>query len=62
MIFEISAGELSEFCFPQGSLGMMPSVERMHEGTRAHNKLQNAYKEDESIKYSREVPLEYTVE
>ena len=62
MIFEISAGELSEFCFPQGSLGMMPSVERMHEGTRAHTKLQNAYKEDESIKYSREVPLEHTVE
>ncbi len=60
MIIQISAGELSEFCFPQGSLGVMPSVERMFEGTRAHKKLQNLYKENEKIKYEREVPLEIT--
>lgn len=60
MIIQISAGELSEFCFPQGSLGVMPSVDRMFEGTRAHKKLQNLYKENEKIKYEREVPLEIT--
>ncbi len=60
MLIQISAGELSEFCFPEGSLGVMPSVERMFEGTSAHKKLQNAYKENESIKYEREVPLEFT--
>ncbi len=58
MLIQISAGELSEFCFPQGSLGVMPSVDRMFEGTRAHKKLQNLYKENEKIKYQREVPLE----
>lgn len=60
MIIQISAGELSEFCFPQGSLGVMPSVDRMFEGTRAHKKLQNLYKENEQIKYQREVSLEIT--
>ena len=59
MIIQISAGELSEFCFPEGSLEVMPTLERMFEGTSAHKKLQNAYKENESIKYEREVPLEY---
>ncbi len=58
MLIQISAGDLSEFCFPQGSLGVMPSVDRMFEGTRAHKKLQNLYKEDETIKYQREVALE----
>ena len=58
MTIQISAQELSEFCFPQGSLGVMPSVERMNEGTAAHKKLQNAYKENEKIKYRREVPFE----
>ena len=58
MLIQISAGDLSEFCFPQGSLGVMPSVDRMFEGTRAHKKLQNLYKENEKIKYQREVPLE----
>lgn len=58
MLIQISAGDLSEFCFPQGSLGVMPSVDRMFEGTRAHKKLQNLYKEDENIKYQHEVPLE----
>ncbi len=62
MLVQISAGELSEFCFPQGSLGVMPSVDRMYEGTKAHRKLQSIYKEDESIKYQREVPLEITKE
>ena len=62
MLVQISAGDLSEFCFPQGSLGVMPSVDRMFEGTKAHKKLQNIYKEDESIKYQREVPLEITKE
>ena len=60
MIIQISAGELSEFCFPEGSLGVMPTLARMFEGTSAHKKLQNVYKEDESIKYEREVPLEFT--
>ncbi|MBE7092873.1 MAG: DEAD/DEAH box helicase [Clostridiales bacterium] len=60
MLIQISAGELSEFCFPEGSLGVMPTLERMFEGTSAHKKLQNIYKEDESIKYEKEVPLEYT--
>ena len=60
MLIQISAGELSEFCFPQGSLGVMPSVDRMFEGTRAHKKLQNLYKENEKIKYQREVSLEIT--
>ena len=60
MLIQISAGELSEFCFPEGSLGVMPTVERMFEGTSAHRKLQNIYKEDESIKYEKEVPLEFT--
>ncbi len=60
MIIQISAGELSEFCFPQGSLGVFPSVDRMFEGTRAHKKLQNLYKENEQIKYEREVSLEIT--
>lgn len=60
MLIQISAGELSEFCFPEGSLGVMPSLQRMFEGTSAHKKLQNAYKENESIKYEREVPLEFT--
>ena len=59
MIIQISAGELSEFCFPEGSLGVMPTLERMFEGTSAHKKLQNVYKEDESIKYEKEVPLEF---
>ncbi len=58
----VSAGELSEFCFPEGSLGVMPSVDRMIEGSSAHKKLQNAYKENEAIKYQREVPLEILVE
>ncbi|MBR6765216.1 MAG: DEAD/DEAH box helicase [Clostridia bacterium] len=61
MTVTVSAGDLSEFCFPEGSLGVMPTVERMHEGTSAHKKLQNIYKENESIKYEREVPLEITV-
>lgn len=60
VIIQISAGELSEFCFPQGSLGVFPSVDRMFEGTRAHKKLQNLYKENEQIKYEREVSLEIT--
>ncbi len=62
MLVQISAGDLSEFCFPQGSLGVMPSVDRMFEGTKAHKKLQNVYKEDESIKYKSEVPLEIVKE
>ncbi len=62
MFVQISAGDLADFCFPEGSLGVMPTVERMHEGTAAHKKLQNVYKEDESIKYEREVPLEYLKE
>ena len=40
MFIQISAGELSEFCFPEGSLGVMPTLERMFEGTKAHKKLQ----------------------
>lgn len=59
MFIQISAGELSEFCFPEGSLGVMPTLERMFEGTKAHKKLQKIYKENESIKYDKEVPLEY---
>jgi len=59
---QISAGDLAEYCFPEGSLGTMPSVERMHEGTAAHKKLQNAYSENESISYKREVPLECITE
>lgn len=58
--YQISAGDLAEFCFPQGSLGTMPSLERMHIGSRAHKKLQNVYSEDENIKYQREVPLDIT--
>ncbi len=58
-VFQISAGDLADYCFPQGNLGVMPSVERMFQGTAAHKKLQNAYAEDESIVYKREVPLEY---
>lgn len=54
----VSAGDIAEFCFPEGSLGSMPSVDRMYQGTAAHRKLQNAYSENESIKYRREVPLE----
>lgn len=54
----VSAGDIAEFCFPEGSLGTMPSVDRMQRGTAAHRKLQNAYSENESIKYRREVPLE----
>lgn len=59
MLIQISAGELADFCFPEGSLGVMPTVERMFEGTAAHRKLQNLYKENESIKYEKEVPLEH---
>ncbi len=58
--YQISAGELAEFCFPQGSLGAMPTLERMQIGSRAHKKLQNIYSEDENIKYQREVPLDIT--
>ncbi len=58
--YQISAGDLAEFCFPEGSLGAMPSLERMHIGSRAHKKLQNVYSEDENIKYQREVPLDIT--
>ena len=58
--YQISAGDLAEFCFPEGSLGTMPSLERMHIGSRAHKKLQNVYSENEKIKYQREVPLDIT--
>ncbi len=54
----VSAGDLAEYCFPQGSLGTQPTLERMFEGTSAHKKLQNIYSENESIQYRREVPLE----
>ncbi|MBR2860688.1 MAG: DEAD/DEAH box helicase family protein [Clostridia bacterium] len=56
--FVISAGDLADHCFPQGSLSVLPSVERMFQGTSAHKKLQNVYSENESITYKREVPLE----
>lgn len=62
MFIQISAGDLADFCFPEGNLGVMPTLERMFEGTAAHKKLQNLYKEDESIKYVREVSLEYARE
>lgn len=55
---QLSAGELAEYCFPEGSLGTMPSVDRMMQGTSAHKKLQNIYSEKETIQYQREVPLE----
>ena len=58
ILITVSAGDLSEFCFPEGSLGALPSLERMYEGTAAHKKLQNVYAEDESIRYRREVPME----
>ena len=59
--FLISSGELAEFCFPSGSLGTLPSIERMNIGSKAHVKLQNIYSENEKIKYMREVPLETVV-
>ncbi len=58
----VSAGELAEYCFPQGSLGSAPTVERMFEGTAAHKKLQNLYAENEKIQYKREVPMEILCE
>lgn len=61
IFIQISAGELAEYCFPEGSLGVMPSVDRMIQGTSAHKKLQNVYCEKETIKYQREVPLEFIV-
>lgn len=61
-MIQLSAGELAEYCFPEGSLGAMPSIERMLQGTAAHKKLQNIYSENENIKYQREVSLEKVVE
>lgn len=58
----VSAGDIAEFCFPEGSLGSMPSVDRMYQGSAAHKKLQNAYSENENIKYRREVSLERNFE
>lgn len=58
----VSAGDIAEYCFPEGSLGSMPSVERMQKGTAVHKKLQNAYQENEDISYRREVPLECSFE
>lgn len=58
----VSAGEIAEYCFPEGSLGTMPSVEHMHKGTAVHKKLQNAYMANEDISYRKEVPLEYSFE
>ena len=59
-VFAVSVGSLAEFCFPQGSLGALPTLERMQEGTKAHKHLQNLYAADESIRYQREVPLTHT--
>ena len=61
-VIQLSAGELAEYCFPEGSLGAMPSIDRMLQGTAAHKKLQNIYSENENIRYQREVPLENVVE
>lgn len=58
----VSAGDIAEYCFPEGSLGSIPSVERMQKGTAVHKKLQNAYQANEDISYRREVPLKYSFE